>query len=281
MSVKRRKAAERVRSPRLGPAALGPRAARWHSGLASRPTASGAASYPRRRATLLDRLVPLAGICAAGRICARAVDGLIERNDFILREPLHDLGVGIVGHADDDRPSLELFFVLDEDEPFAASVKTAASGTASDVVRRGNRDAKDGRHAGPHARVDVFDGDAGGEALDAILDHGLRRDAFDDAAHFHAGHGLGLDLHFAPLLEADDIGLVDVGVDHHVVEIGDGHDLGAAVEPAGAGNSLAEGNRAGQHRAIERRHRCASCGADHRRAGGACSARSRALVARS
>ena len=109
------------------------------------------------------------------------------------------------------------------------------------------------RHAGTHALVDFLDRDAGGEAFDAVLDHRLRCDSFDAAFHFQSRHGLDLDFHFLAGLKANDVGLVDVRVDDHFVEVGDGHHLGAAVEPAAAGDGLPERNRPGQHGAIERR----------------------------
>ena len=107
------------------------------------------------------------------------------------------------------------------------------------------------RHARPNARVNVLQQDARGEAFNIVFDGGLRRDAFDVAGNFQAGHGFDLHLDLLPDLEPGHVRLIDVRVDDHFVQVGDGQHFGAAVESAGTGDGLSDRNRSRQNGAIE------------------------------
>ena len=79
----------------------------------------------------------------------------------------------------------------------------------------------------------------------------MGRDAFDGAGDLQSRHGFDLHLDLLPNLEPSHVRLVDVSVDHHFIQVGDGQHFGAAVEPAGTGDSLSDRNGPRQHRAIE------------------------------
>src|SRR5205807_2255923 len=70
----------------------------------------------------------------------------------------------------------------------------------------------------------------------------------------HSQTGNRFDLHFdaLPRFEARYVRLVDVRRDNHVVQIGNGHDLGPAVISCRTGNSLADRNWPREDGAIER-----------------------------
>src|SRR6266516_4147679 len=157
-----------------------------------------------------------AGAGRAGLAGRSAGDGLIQRDDFADSEAVEDFGVEVIRSANGDRAALERVVGLHENKAVAAFGKDRGQRHRQDVVRGGNRDAEDGGHAGAHAGVDVLDRDTGGKSLDPVFNHSLRGDALDDPRHLDAGHRLRADFHRAAFLKADDVGLVDVGVDNHL-----------------------------------------------------------------
>ena len=183
--------------------------------------------------------------------------GQLQRDDFAGLEALLDFGAGVIGDAHFDVALLEGLALLHIDEALHLAGIRVLLGKhgrqrhGGHVVRRGDGDFDIGRHARADALVHVLEHDAGRVAFDVVLDDRLGRDALDGARRPQAGHGFDGDLDRLAHLEAGDIGLVDLGVDDHVVEVGDGEDFGAAVEAVGAGDRLADRNRAGQHRAIK------------------------------
>src|SRR5262245_16122409 len=180
-------------------------------------TAFASAAAQSRFAARILAPAPAALTRLSGRPWAAAGDGFVQGDNLTGSQAFDDLRVRIVRDAEQHRTAFELVLVLDEDKAFAAFGEHRGQWHGQDVVGRRHRNAEDGGHARTHARVDALDGDAGGESLDAVLDDGLGRDALHDALHPYAGHGLGLNLQLASVVEADDVGLVDMGVDDHVV----------------------------------------------------------------
>jgi len=179
---------------------------------------------------------------------------LFEGNDLAFGETGFDLSLEKVRDPDDHGAAFERFAGFDEDVAFTLLAEDGGERDRENVVGGRNRDGNAGGHAGLDARINFFEHDAGGVTLDVIAEGGLGSDALDLALDLEAGDGVDLDIDLHAALEAGDVGLIDVGIDHHGAEVGDREDLGATVESAGAGDGLAGGDGAGQDGAVEGRH---------------------------
>ena len=162
-----------------------------------------------------------------------------------------------VVHADVEHCLVKNFTVFHVGKNLGALFRLVALGEnggqrcGDDVVRRGDRDADAGGHAGDDGRVAGQQLDACGEALDAVPDGRLWRYPLDDAIDDEVGDGLNLYFHLLFLAHARHVRLVDMRLDDEVVQVGNLHHLGAGTLASRAGYRLADRHRPGQHGAVE------------------------------
>ena len=168
-----------------------------------------------------------------------------------------DLRVEVIGNPNLHQSLLERFALLDINEPLHDARIHVLLGeyrgerNGGHVGHRGDGDFDVGGHARAHPRVDVLEQDSGGITLDIVLDGRLRIDALDHAGNLEASDGLHGDFDHFVSLDSRNVRLINLGVDNHGAQVGDGKDLGAAVEAARTGNGLSHGDRPGEDGAIE------------------------------
>ena len=132
------------------------------------------------------------------------------------------------------------------------SVNTAARGTATTLSAAETGISMFAVMPGRTRRSAFFDHDPDGKTFDVVLERGLRRNALDLAHDLQPGHRFHLRRYFLPHLQPGNIRLVDVRVDDHLVQVGDGQNFGPAAESARPGDRLTDRDGPGQYGAIER-----------------------------